>query len=63
MSESRENFRCEMCMGSCKVEDGDISMFDFATLAKPDSRNIFLCASCAREVETYVRSRRMDFQI
>lgn len=52
-----------MCMGSCKVEDGEISTFEFSTLAKPDSRRIFLCASCAREVEAYVGSRRMDFQI
>lgn len=52
-----------MCMGSCRVEEGDISVFEFATMAKQDVGKIILCVGCAREVETYIRSRRMDFQI
>lgn len=52
-----------MCMGDCKVKESDIVMYEFCSLRKPDGSQSFLCLSCSREIEAYIRSRRLDFQI
>lgn len=50
-------------MGDCKVNESDISMYDFSTFVRPNGGKLFLCASCSREMEAYIRARRLDFQI